>query len=177
MGLPTLLFYQSIRIKTMDKNTIKQKIHELASQVAEDEGLELVSVDILGTGKRTILKVVVDKEGGVTIGDCEKMSRSLEALLDVEDPIKGPYVLEVSSPGLDRPLIKQTDFERNIEKLARIITTEKIDNQTFFIGRIIDVGEGWIRLKLGRKGDKEKEGKDIFIPMDKISKARLEIEF
>jgi ribosome maturation factor RimP len=161
----------------MDKNTIKQKIHELASQVAEDEGLELVSVDILGTGKRTILKVVVDKEGGVTIGDCEKMSRSLEALLDVEDPIKGPYVLEVSSPGLDRPLIKQTDFERNIEKLARIITTEKIDNQTFFIGRIIDVGEGWIRLKLGRKGDKEKEGKDIFIPMDKISKARLEIEF
>lgn len=157
----------------METKTAKQKIYELASQVAEDEGLELVSVDILGSGKRMLLKVVVDKDGGVTIGDCEKMSRSLEALLDVEDPIKGPYVLEVSSPGLDRPLVKQTDFERNIEKLARVITTEKIDNQTFFIGRIIDVGEGWIRLKLGNKG----EGKDIFIPMDKISKARLEIEF
>lgn len=157
----------------METNTTKQKIYGLASQVAEDEGLELVSVDVLGIGKRTILKVVVDKEGGVTIGDCEKMSRSLEALLDVEDPIKGPYMLEVSSPGLDRPLVKQADFERNIEKLARVITTEKIDNQTFFIGRIIDVGEGWIRLKLGKKG----EGQDIFIPMDKISKARLEIEF
>ncbi|MDI6729061.1 MAG: ribosome maturation factor RimP [Thermodesulfovibrionales bacterium] len=155
--------------KTMDKNTIKQKISELASRVAEDEGLELVSVELLGSGKRTMLKVVVDKEGGVTVGDCEKMSRSLEALLDVEDPIKGPYVLEVSSPGLDRPLATQADFERNIEKLARIVTTEKIDNQTFFIGRIIDVGEGWIRLKLDKK--------DIFIPMDKISKARLEIEF
>jgi len=160
----------------MDKNTIKHKIHELASQVAEDEGLELVSVDILGTGRRTMLKVVVDKEGGVTVGDCEKMSRSLEALLDVEDPIKGPYVLEVSSPGLDRPLLTQADFERNIEKLARIVTSEKINNQTFFIGRIIDVGEGWIRLKIEKKGAKE-ESKDIFIPMDKISKARLEIEF
>jgi ribosome maturation factor RimP len=165
-----------MRIKTMDKNTIKHKIHELASQVAEDEGLELVSVDILGTGRRTMLKVVVDKEGGVTVGDCEKMSRSLEALLDVEDPIKGPYVLEVSSPGLDRPLLTQADFERNIEKLARIVTSEKINNQTFFIGRIIDVGEGWIRLKIEKKGAKE-ESKDIFIPMDKISKARLEIEF
>ena len=153
----------------MDKNTIKQKISELASRVAEDEGLELVSVELLGSGKRTMLKVVVDKEGGVTVGDCEKMSRSLEALLDVEDPIKGPYVLEVSSPGLDRPLATQADFERNIEKLARIVTTEKIDNQTFFIGRIIDVGEGWIRLKLDKK--------DIFITMDKISKERLEIEF
>jgi ribosome maturation factor RimP len=169
VGLPTLLFYRSIWPGYMDRIAIKQKIFELASRVAEDEGLELVSADILGTGKRTMLRVVVDKIGGVTVGDCEKMSRSLEALLDVEDPIKGPYVLEVSSPGLDRPLSTQADFERSIEKLARIITTEKIDNQTFFIGRIIDVGEGWIRLKLDKK--------DIFIPMDKISKARLEIEF
>lgn len=176
MGLPTLLFYKNIQSKHMDSNAIKQKIFELASQVAEDEGLELVSVDILGAGKKTILRAVVDKEGGVTVGDCEKMSRSLEALLDVEDPIKGPYILEVSSPGLDRPLVKQADFERNIEKLARIITTEKIDNQTFFIGRIIDVGDGWIRLKIEKKGARE-EGKDIFIPLDKISKARLEIEF
>lgn len=157
----------------METNATKQKVYELASQAAEDEGLELISVDILGSGKRTLLKVVVDKDGGVTIGDCEKMSRCLEAILDVEDPIKWPYVLEVLSPGLDRPLVKQTDFERNIERLARVITTDKIDNQTFFIGRIIDVGEGWLRLKLGKKG----EGKDIFIPMDKISKARLEIEF
>lgn len=155
----------------MNTATVKQKVHELAAQVAEGEGLELVSTDLLGQGRRTLLRVVVDKEGGVTIADCERMSRSLEALLDVEDPIKSPYVLEVSSPGLDRPLTTQRDFERNIEKLARVVTTEKIDNQTFFVGRIIDVGEGWIRLKI-EKGT----GKDIFIPMDKIAKARLEIE-
>lgn len=160
----------------MDKISIKQKVFELASHIAENEGLELVSADILGTGKKTILRIVIDKEGGVTVGDCERMSRGLEALLDVEDPIKGHYVLEVSSPGIDRPLLTQADFEKNIEKLVRVTTTEKIDNQTFFIGRIIDVGEGWIRLKISKKGAK-KEGKDIFIPMDKISKARLEIEF
>jgi ribosome maturation factor RimP len=168
VGLP-----HSFILVAMKTNATKQKVYELALQVAEDEGLELVSVDILGTGKRTILKVIVDKEGGVTVGDCEKMSRHLEAILDVEDPIKWPYVLEVSSTGLDRPLVKQTDFERNIGNLARVITTERIDNQTFFIGRITDVGEGWIRLNLGKKG----EGKDVFIPMDKISKARLEINW
>lgn len=156
----------------MDKAVLKQKIQDMASSIAEDEGLELVGVDIIGSGKRILLRIFVDKEGGVTIGDCERMSRSLEALLDVEDPIKFPYILEVSSPGLDRPLVKQADFERNIGKLVRVVTTEKIDNQTFFIGRIMDVGEGWIRLKI-----KNKEEKDIYIPAGIISRARLEIEF
>ncbi len=156
----------------MDTNSVKQKVYKLASQVDEEEGLELVSADILGTGRRLLVRVVVDKEGGVTIGDCERMSRSLEALMDVEDPIKGPYVLEVSSPGLDRPLTQQRDFEKNIGKLVRIVTTEKIDNQTFLIGRISDVGDGWIRLNIESKG----HGKDLFVPLDRVSKARLEIE-
>ncbi|MEW5746560.1 MAG: ribosome maturation factor RimP [Nitrospirota bacterium] len=156
----------------MEQNALKQKIHTLAAQAAEDEDLELVNIDLRGKGKSMLLRVVVDKESGVTISDCERMSRSLEALLDVEDPIKGSYTLEVSSPGLDRPLATQRDFERNIEKLARVVTAEKIDNQTFFVGRIIDVGEGWIRMRIEQKGG----DRDIFIPMDKISKARLEIE-
>jgi len=172
----------------MKTSTVRQNIYELASRVAEDEGLELVGIDMLGSDRRILLRVFVDKEGGVTIKDCEKMSRGIEALLDVEDPIKGPYMLEVSSPGLDRPLVKQKDYERNIGKLARIVTTEKIDNQTFFVGRIIDTGESWIRLSLeaptvqkrpSKKsipGQGETAGKDIFIPLDKISKARLEIE-
>lgn len=157
----------------METFNIKQKIYEMASQIAENEGLELVSVDISSRGKRTLLRVVVDKEAGVTVGDCERMSRSLEAILDVEDPVKGPYLLEVSSPGLDRPLVQQKDFEKNVGKLTRVVTKEKIENQTFFIGRIIDVGENWIRLSIESKTGK----KDFFIPLDKISKARLEIEF
>ena len=156
----------------MDTSAIKRKIHDLASRVAEDEGLELVRTDILGSGRRLLLRVSVDKEGGVTVGDCERMSRSLEALLDVEDPIKGSYVLEVSSPGIDRPITGRKDFERNMGKLVRIVTSEKIDDQTFFVGRIIDTGDGWVRLKIEGK----RQDKDIFIPLDKVSKAKLEIE-
>lgn len=156
----------------MDAKTNRQKVYDLACRAAEDEGLELVSADLLGSGKRQVLRVTVDKESGVTVGDCERMSRSIEALLDVEDPIKGSYVLEVSSPGLDRPLTGRKDFEKNIGKLARVVTTEKIDNQTFVVGRIVDVGDGWIRLKV----EKKKAEKDIYIPMDTITKARLEIE-
>src|SRR5271157_5107579 len=156
----------------MKTNSTKDKIHVLANQVADDEGLELISADLLGSGRRLLLRVIVDKPGGVTVGDCERMSRGLEALLDVEDPIQGSYVLEVSSPGLDRPLTSQRDFEKNIGKLVRITTAEKIDGQTFFMGKLVDAGEGWVRIKLDAKSGE----KDIFIPSDKISKAQLEIE-
>ncbi len=162
----------SFVLGNMDIINTKKKIHELASQAAEDEGLELVSAEILGRGRRLLLRITVDKDGGVTIGDCERMSRSLEALLDVEDPIRSSYVLEVSSPGIDRPLTQQKDFEKNIGKLVRIVMTEKIDNQSFIIGRITDAGEGWVRLTVGSKG----KDKDVFVPLDKVSKARLEIE-
>ncbi len=151
---------------------LKQRIYELASDIAANEGVELYDIQI-HSGRRSLLKVIIDKDGGVTVDDCEKMSKSLGALLDVEDFIKTPYTLEVSSPGIDRPLVRQRDFEKNIGKLIRLVTLEKIDNQTFFIGRISDVGDNWIRLSFDKKG----RDKDLFIPLDKISKAKLEIEF
>lgn len=162
---------------------IKEKIYELARQVAEDERLEFVDVIVLGTGRKMLVRVTIDKEGGVTVGDCERMSRGLEALLDVEDLIKMPYMLEVSSPGLDRPLTKMKDFERSRGKLARVITSEKVGTETFFMGRIIDTGDNWIRLRLEEKPSKApakkkaaEEPRDVFIPFEKITKARLEIE-
>ncbi len=167
----------------------QERVHELAVQAAEDLRLELVSADFIGRGRRSLVRVVIDKEGGVTIADCEKMSRTLEALLDVEDPIPGAYMLEVGSPGLDRPLETQRDFERNVGKLARIVTADQIANQTFFVGRITDAGEGWVRIQpdqraagkparaLKRAGSvRGEQPEDIFIPLEKITKARLEIE-
>ncbi len=156
-----------------DVQSTRQKVQYLAAQVAEDEGFELVSVEFQPSGRRSLVRIVIDKEGGVKISDCERMSRSLEALLDVEDPIKTSYTLEVSSPGLDRPLASLKDFQKHIGRLARVITSEKMDNATFFVGRIMDVGETWVRLQLEKKGEK----RDIFIPLDRISRARLEIEF
>jgi ribosome maturation factor RimP len=162
---------------------IKEKVCELARQVAEDEQVELADVTFLGSGGKMLIRVTIDKEGGVTVGDCERMSRGVEALLDVEDLINTTYMLEVSSPGLDRPLKKMRDFERNVGKLARIITSEKIGGESLFIGRIIDTGDNWIRLRLEdkpTKGVKKKkvseEPKDVFFAVEKISKAKLEIE-
>lgn len=153
----------------MDKN-VEQKIQDLAIQVADDFGYELVDVSLLGRGKRTLLRVSIDREGGVTLDDCEIFSRRLEALLDVEDPIAGPYTLEVSSPGLDRPLKNLNDFKRNIGKLVRIVTKENINNQSFFLGRLKGVHGDSIQLSV------LDGGKEISVYFDKISKARLEIE-
>lgn len=153
-------------------HNIKGKTYEIARQVVDEEGAELVSVDIHGRGKRALLRVVVDKEGGITVDECAKISRGIEALLDVEDLMRDSYVLEVTSPGIDRPLVTISDYIKHMGKLARIITKERISNQTFFIGRIVDAGDSWVRLQLSTGADR-----DVFIPLDMISKARLEIEF
>lgn len=145
----------------------KQKIKELATQVAEEHGVEIFDIELLGTGK-ILLRVIIDKEGGITLDDCEKFSKSLGALLDIEDPIPGSYTLEISSPGLDRPLKNIRDFQISLGKLVRIITTEKIENQNFFIGYISEINDDYVKLIV--------HGKEIKIPFEKISKARLEIE-
>ncbi len=149
-----------------------ERIRQLASEVATDLGVELVRTTLSGRGKKSLLRVFIDKIGGVTIGDCETFSRRLEALLDVEDIIKSSYVLEVSSPGLNRALQGKEDFERYTGRLLRIITKERFENQTFFIGRLIETGEGWIRVLL----EDRKTPKHIYIPLEAISKAYLEVE-
>lgn len=154
----------------MDKKLaiVEELILKLAGQVAEGQGVELVGVNLLGSGNRMLLRVTIDKDDGVTLDDCEKFSRNLGSLLEIEDPIQSAYTLEVSSPGLDSPLTTLKDFEGNIGRLVRVITKEKIDNQNFFLGRIIGVVGNIIRLSI------DKEEREIFF--ENISRARLEIE-
>ena len=147
---------------------IKEKVLKLAEKVAEAQGAEVFDTEILGKG-RLLVRVTIDKEGGITLDDCEKFSRALEALLDVENPIPGPYNLEVSSPGLDRPLRGIKDFEKNKGKLTRIVTKEEIEGRNFFVGRIVEVHDNFIRLLVNNH--------ELDIPLEKISKARLEVEF
>ncbi|MEW6215269.1 MAG: ribosome maturation factor RimP [Nitrospirota bacterium] len=147
---------------------IKNRVLKLAKYVADDQGVEITDVELLGKGK-LLLRVTIDKEGGVNLYDCERFSKSLESLLDVEDLIQGRYTLEISSPGLDRPLKKIKDFEKNIGKLIRIVTVEKIENRNFFIGRILGISDGRVRVLVN--------GLEIDIPFEKISSARLEVEF
>ncbi len=145
----------------------KNDIESRAKRVADEQGLEVFDTELLGRGK-LLLRIAIDKEGGVTLDDCERFSKSLGALLDVEDVIHRAYTLEVSSPGLDRPLRNLREFERNKGKLARIVTVEKIGNQNFIVGRIAEVNDGLVTLLV--------DDRAIDIPYDKITKARLEIE-
>jgi ribosome maturation factor RimP len=145
----------------------KKQIEDLAGRVADEQGVEVFDIELLGKGK-LLLRVAIDKEGGVTLDDCERFSKSLGALLDVEDVIHRTYTLQVSSPGLDRPLRNLQEFEKNKGKLARVVTVEKIENQNFIVGRIAEVNNGVVTLLV--------DDRAIDIPYDKIAKARLEIE-
>lgn len=146
---------------------IKNKVSRLAEQVAEEQEVELFDIKLSGRYK-LLLRVTIDKEGSVTLDDCERFSRNLEAILDVENPIPVSYTLEVSSPGLDRPLRELKDFEKNVGKLARIVTVEKIEDQNLFIGRISMVNSKSLRLLVNDR--------EIDIPLEKILRARLEVE-
>jgi ribosome maturation factor RimP len=148
-------------------NILKQKVLMLAKQVADEHGVELFDIELLGRGK-VVVRAFIDKEGGVTLDDCERFSKSLSAILDVEDPLPHSYTLEVSSPGLDRPLRDIKDFKINSGKLARVITVEKIENQNFFIGHIKEVDHNLITLTVSNR--------EIAIPFEKIAKAKLEID-
>jgi ribosome maturation factor RimP len=160
VGNPTLLFYME---------DIKGKIASLADSLSGEYHVEVVNIEMAGSLRKPTLRIFIDKEGGVTLDDCEKFSRGMSAVLDVEDPMRSPYVLEVSSPGLDRPLKRLKDFEASVGKLARVITRESIDKQNFFVGRIARVRDNMIFLSM--KNDTE-----VTIPFELVSKARLEIE-
>jgi ribosome maturation factor RimP len=148
-------------------DSLRKKVIAFAEQVADSQGVELFELDLLGRG-RLLLRISIDKEGGVTLDDCEHFSRALSAVLDVEDPFAGPYTLEVSSPGIDRPLRSLQEFEKNKGKLVRVITTEEMDNQKFFIGRIAGTSGSGVTIIVNNR--------EVAVPFEKIAKAKLEIE-
>lgn len=161
----------------MNIKELKEKITQYAKEVSEVEGVEVVDVEVSPGRKGLNLRIFIDKEGGVTIKDCENFSRTLEGILDVEDPVKSSYVLEVSSPGIDRPLKEKKDFLKNIGRNVKITTKEKISGRTFFIGEIVDAGDDWVRIEVHEqkiKGTRKKGKMELlFIPFSKILKAQV----
>jgi ribosome maturation factor RimP len=148
---------------------LKDRIKEIIEPAINAVGIELYDIEFNKMRSKGLLRVFIEKQGGVTIDDCERISREIEAVLDVEDPIPFSYVLEVSSPGLDRPLRELEDFKRYSGKTVRVITHEPIDNQTFFIGTIMNAENNEISLLLPKD-------RQVIIPYKNISKARLEVE-
>jgi len=151
------------------KASIVQKVTQIADPIILEEGLELVDVEYLKAGKNWILRVYIDKPGGVNLDDCQNLSRQLSDLIDINETIATPFTLEVSSPGLDRPLKKVEDYIRFIGKKARIQTFTQIEGQKKFTGIIKSANDSAVTI-VAENAVRE-------IPMGKISKARLEIEF
>jgi ribosome maturation factor RimP len=153
----------------MAKASISESIIEIIEPVIQDESLELVDVEYKKLGKTWTLRVYIDKAQGITVDDCQKISRQIEDTIEVDELITNPFVLEVSSPGLDRPLKKEKDFLRYRNKPVEVKTYSPIENRKNFLGTIQDCKEKILYLN--------EEGASIKIPLDTIAKAKLIIEF
>ncbi len=118
------------------KESYEAKTEELLLPIMETNGFELVDVEYVKEGSSWYLRAYIDKPGGITIDDCELVSRALSEKLDSEDYISEAYILEVSSPGLLRPIKKEKDYKRNLEKEVEIRTYKMIDKKKEFVGTL-----------------------------------------
>jgi ribosome maturation factor RimP len=148
------------------QGSMEARITELAEQIAASLGMEVVLVEIKGSGNQTIVRTFIDQPAGVSLDDCERFSKRFSVSLDVEDWIPSSYVLEVSSPGVNRPLVKEADFQRFRGKNARVQTRLPIEGQRNFKGQIAGVTEGRLALEVT-------PGKQIEIALLDIEKASL----
>lgn len=162
-------FYFGKNSVVMDKLQIAGRVREIAAGIAEKNNIELVHVETVGTTKQPTVRVFVDKPGGVTIEDCSNVSRELEAVLDAEDFISSAYLLEVSSPGLERELYSLQDFEKFAGQLAKVRTHQPINGQRNFRGRIKEVEKSQIVFD-------DKTSGEVRFEYDLVSKANLEID-
>lgn len=150
---------------------VVEDIRRLLDPILGSLGLSLWDIEFKKEGPRRILRVYIDRESGVSLGDCEAVSRDLGAALDVEDVVSSSYTLEVSSPGLDRTLFKPEHFVRFAGKTVRIKTYQSIDGQKVFRGKLLGVGAGETTVRL-----EPEKGGVLEIPFQEISKASLEVE-
>jgi ribosome maturation factor RimP len=151
-----------------------EHVRQIAERVTASQGLELVEVEFRGGGKARMLRLFIDKPGGVTHEDCAFVSRELGTILDVEDVIPGAYTLEVSSPGLDRKLTKPSDFERFAGSLVRLIAREPVDGSRHFEGRLQGLRDGRVALQVGSK---KVPTHAVEIELSNVEKANLVPEF
>lgn len=144
------------------------RVTELLEPVVEGMGYEFVGLEYHPNSKRGLLRLYIDAPAGIGVDDCARVSHQVSGVLDVEDPVPGEYLLEVSSPGLDRPIFKPADYDRFAGEVIRLRLRGLLDGRRKFHGRLG-----------GRRGDSiivEEEGGTYEVPLDRIDRANLELE-
>lgn len=142
-----------------------RKIEALVGPVAASLGYELVQAQLAGDQGGSILRILIDRAGGVQVADCEQLSREISTLLDVEGAVPGRYRLEVSSPGLNRPLVKEADFVRYVGSRAQVKTSVPIEGRRNYAGELQGVESGIVVMKI--------DGTEYRVPIGLIEKANL----
>jgi len=163
--------------KLAREGAVVEQVREVASRVAGTHGLEIFDVQFRREAGGMVLRVRIDRPGPaaaaeecVSVDDCARVSRDLSAVLDVEELIPTAYTLEVSSPGLDRPLRHADDYRRFTGRRAKLVVRPAVDGQTFFRGRVGGVDGTDVLVD-------EDNGKRHRVPLDAITRANLEVEF
>jgi ribosome maturation factor RimP len=148
---------------------IVNRVRALADPILSSEGMDLVEIQYRREANGWVVRLTIDKEGGVTLDDCSRVNQEVGRILDVEDFIPMRYHLEVSSPGLDRALKNEKDFLKYRNRLIKVKTLDPIDKRRQFKGRLLGLVENHIQMEI--------DGGIIRIPLSNVSKANLEIEF
>lgn len=154
-----------------EREAVVEKVREIADRVASSEGIEIVDVELLGSGKARVLRIFIDKPAGVTHADCELISQHVGTILDIEDVIPGAsYHLEVSSPGVERKLTRPREFERFVGQKVKVVLRQPVENQRHWTGALKSFAEGIITLE-------PSPGKSIQFPFEQVEKANLKFEW
>lgn len=163
--MPTFYFAFGL----MESRTIESRIRDIALKATRENGVEFVHLEIGGTKRNQVVRIFADKEGGITIEDCSNVSRSVEAAMDADDFMPGAYVLEVSSPGLDRELYSIADFEKFAGKLAKVKMAAGFDGPKALNGRIVRVDGEEIVFD-------DRSAGEVVLPYALVAKANLKID-
>jgi ribosome maturation factor RimP len=153
-------------------NGLPERVTNEIDKIVTSEGLELVHLEYRRQGRSYLLRIDIDKEGGVNLEDCELVSHQVSAWLDVEDPIPGEYELQVSSPGLDRKFYKNSDYQKFLGRLVRVKTSKPIRGLHVIVGRLKEFDGGQIVVT----DPNVKKDPDYVIPLQDIKETRLELE-
>jgi len=153
----------------MEYNNV-DKFKEIARPLLEKKGIELVEILYRKEGNQMVLRLLVDRKGGITLDECAALNEELGIALDQDETMDTSYILEVSSPGVDRPLRSKGDFERAIGKRIEVALKEQLSGKLGYTGRLAEVKEDSIILK-------KNEIEAVNIPLSNINNARVEVEF